>query len=819
MSKGPFRPYTVLSARTLATVLASEDHPEKGLCPYQPVNSQAVSAPERTHKDAKLAQKVKGRSETPPQSPPITTVKHLGPSGDTKSRVSISSTTHVENGHFKTANPEQRQMKSEATIKSSKNFRTDDQSHKGKDPKSFAQCLFDTAAMKCLQLAELPDGYLSWLRWISRVRRNTGHAEDDNLNATVIDDQSPRDANKSATQGLENSKVLLSPSKDRRETVSSSTLEQANGHVDLVLPSPASSDDSTKKLSSSDPEMNTVQGKGFCSSRDGLLGSCTHLENPVQEDASQTMKNKNEHVDDLRPQSLSHFTADNIQALEDTMVQNHADLYEAHRRLRMRGRTDTPLRFSICSREEAESYRNFLAYSAQSMTYVLCDTGALMRSFVHCEIDDSSSKIVRSYALPLMVRCFLQLKVLSFHPSSLFSNLWISAGYVYPDRTFHKAISAAKFRDLSPRCDVAACHIAKIIFAALVASVPECHGRTWSALSKLRAAGQVAPATDDTIVNQKLVRTVLSTGAVFENEMALSVVTKLVRGIAARLFVIKCDEAIKGYNSHYISYLIQYMISESFTMLVADEEAVLPSIEAGKIIMKDNFGASESLERHFKVIIEWLRSVIMKEWDGKPEVRKNGAVSCAMELLLYIQKYCSWFDGEPEIFYTPFLSERLDVMEMPLEWLDFDAAGASTHLLAYPFLFSPSVLVTYFRAINHAAMYKSFESAAMAEHMAQRMTFTDPDSGRGAVRLQDRLRVAQSNYLVLEIRRNDVLTDAMDQLWRRQRRELMRPLKVRMGMEEGEEGVDHGGVQQEFFRVAIAEAMEPKYGMMKPLLQ
>lgn len=41
----------------------------------------------------------------------------------------------------------------------------------------------------------------------------------------------------------------------------------------------------------------------------------------------------------------------------------------------------------------------------------------------------------------------------------------------------------------------------------------------------------------------------------------------------------------------------------------------------------------------------------------------------------------------------------------------------------------------------------------------------------------------------------------------------MRPFKVRLGEELGEEGLDLGGVQQEFFRLAIAEALDPKYGM------
>jgi len=843
VSKGPFRPYTVLSARTLANFLASEDLPENGLCPHQPVNFQAVSGPEPLHKDRKLAQKVKRKSGNLPRSPTSSLVNYAFSSGDTESPVSISNIIHVGTRHIKTASSEQRQEKSEATMDNSEKHRMGDQSHREKDPKSFTQRLFDTVAMNCLQLAEVPDGYLSWMRRISRVRRISNYAEDDKLNATSIDNQSHHDTKKTERQGSVNPQALLSSTEKSEEIAHVSTPDQAAVHLDPALSGPTPSDAQTKH-SSYNPEFGTALSKARRSSHDGAMGSLPYPERSAHRDALQskddipvaelmiaepffqhkkrntlpTTSDKNENIEDPQPQSLSHFTVDNIQALEDTIVQNHSDLYEAHRRLRMRGRTDTPLRSSTCSRDEAESYQRFLAYSAQSMTYVLSNPEALLQSLVHCEIGDKSSKIVRSYALPLMVRSFRQLRAFSFHPSSTFPSLWVSAGYVYPDRSSRKTNLAAKTGTLSLRYDVEACHITKTIFAALVALVPECPGRAWSALSKLRATGQDAPLTDDSIVDRKLVRTVLNTGAVFENEMALSVVTRLVRAIAARQFDIKFEKGSGEYSLNYIAYIIRYLVSESFKVLVADNEAPLPSIKAGQLQMEDDFQVSKDLVRPFEVITEWLRSVIMKEWDGKPQVRKNGAVGCALELLLYIKDYCSWFDSEPEIFYTPFLSERLNVMEMPPEWLNFDADGSSVHLLAYPFLFPQSVLVTYFRAINHAAMYKAFESAAMAEHLARKMTFTDPHSGRGAIRLQNRLRIAQSNYLVLEISRQDVLTDAMNQLWRRQKRELMRPLKVRMGMEEGEEGVDHGGVQQEFFRVAIAEAMDLKYGMVIILL-
>lgn len=72
--------------------------------------------------------------------------------------------------------------------------------------------------------------------------------------------------------------------------------------------------------------------------------------------------------------------------------------------------------------------------------------------------------------------------------------------------------------------------------------------------------------------------------------------------------------------------------------------------------------------------------------------------------------------------------------------------------------------------------------------------------------LDRRLKVAQEHYLVVKVGRESVLTDALDQLWQRERRELFRPLRVKMGLEEGEIGHDLGGVQVEFFNLMCREA-------------
>lgn len=109
-------------------------------------------------------------------------------------------------------------------------------------------------------------------------------------------------------------------------------------------------------------------------------------------------------------------------------------------------------------------------------------------------------------------------------------------------------------------------------------------------------------------------------------------------------------------------------------------------------------------------------------------------------------------------------------------------------------------------------MYQAYEDTHVASRVLGLTSFPDPETNRGEIRLMNRMGSLLKNYFVIDVRRKHVLFDAMEQLWRREERELSRPLKVRMGMDEGEEGIDHGGVQQEFFRLAIAEAFNPDYG-------
>ncbi|KAH9092426.1 hypothetical protein LEN26_018391 [Aphanomyces euteiches] len=65
-------------------------------------------------------------------------------------------------------------------------------------------------------------------------------------------------------------------------------------------------------------------------------------------------------------------------------------------------------------------------------------------------------------------------------------------------------------------------------------------------------------------------------------------------------------------------------------------------------------------------------------------------------------------------------------------------------------------------------------------------------------------------YLVLRVRREFVIPDALQQLVQVSSEQLKKPLKVKF---IGEEGVDEGGVKKEFFQIIIRELLDPSYAM------
>ncbi|KAK7526361.1 uncharacterized protein IWZ02DRAFT_217709 [Phyllosticta citriasiana] len=210
----------------------------------------------------------------------------------------------------------------------------------------------------------------------------------------------------------------------------------------------------------------------------------------------------------------------------------------------------------------------------------------------------------------------------------------------------------------------------------------------------------------------------------------------------------------------------------------------------------------------------WLEEILVKTWRGEHEIKRWDAFGSAAECLLAISTYYGP-SLEPEFsaaIETSRFKPDLDLVEVIASYCDRRDDPNVRHILEYTFFFPDDTLLTCFRALNFITMSRHFTTAGNNYHIQERFRrhFLNSNWQRY---LDEHYAVASSRYLTLDVRRSHVLEDTLNQLWGLERRQLMLPLKVRMGKDEGEQGVDQGGVAQEFFRVALAEAFNPDNGM------
>ncbi|KAJ6256235.1 Ubiquitin-protein ligase [Drechslerella dactyloides] len=245
--------------------------------------------------------------------------------------------------------------------------------------------------------------------------------------------------------------------------------------------------------------------------------------------------------------------------------------------------------------------------------------------------------------------------------------------------------------------------------------------------------------------------------------------------------------------------------------------------------------------------LEWMRAMMLREWDGSERPRTGGVVDASIQFLRFLCE-CSSNPGfrrvlirstidddhealglEESYFHNQVLADRLEYKDMPVKWYlrkpknanpdspDGPAARRSLeppHLLNAAFLLPPAALVKFFRSINFYRMSAAYDDAlAMYRFVNQMADVTRLDLYKSWLRnyIMASYDIAMTVYLLIEVHRTSVVKDTLDQLVGRELRECLRPLKVRF-LDVGEEGVDHGGVQQEYFRLLWEEVTRGEYG-------
>jgi hypothetical protein len=364
-------------------------------------------------------------------------------------------------------------------------------------------------------------------------------------------------------------------------------------------------------------------------------------------------------------------------------------------------------------------------------------------------------------------------------------------------------------------------NLASIMLNALVAMVPYTGLEALSRTSHYRAKGmssttkqELTLVADRYALSDDMAAYMLVANDIYSDELAIRFARRLFAAIAAR----NAMDDIQPSRPQ-----IGQGRPDGMTFVEAAVTAALYDVERPCMAgLCDGLGfaaAMVSEKRTSLVLMNWCRQIMFQEWNGTPEVSSDGPFAAALAVMAVLWNKRESSGVVSDEFLTPYFADRMDLVDIPVSWASLPDAHQyrkKLHLLDYPFLFDSETLVTYFRAINFSRMNGAFDAARTMYKRADNLS-----SPSGLMRTSTQrehlmhglLQVATSAFLVIRCRRSHALVDAFNQLWHREERELLRPLKIKLGEERGEAGSDSGGVQQEFFRLAIAEALNADYGL------
>ncbi|XP_016124859.1 probable E3 ubiquitin-protein ligase HERC3 [Sinocyclocheilus grahami] len=154
-------------------------------------------------------------------------------------------------------------------------------------------------------------------------------------------------------------------------------------------------------------------------------------------------------------------------------------------------------------------------------------------------------------------------------------------------------------------------------------------------------------------------------------------------------------------------------------------------------------------------------------------------------------------------FYIPDISRLVDIQEDYLKWflrkadikMRYPPVQGSVTLCAYPFILNAQAKTTVLQTDAELQMQMAVSGANL--HNVFMLLTMEP-------------LLARNPFLVLHVRRNLLVSDALRELTVYNDVDLKKPLKV---IFDGEEAVDAGGVTKEFFLLLLKELMDPIYGM------
>jgi len=146
-------------------------------------------------------------------------------------------------------------------------------------------------------------------------------------------------------------------------------------------------------------------------------------------------------------------------------------------------------------------------------------------------------------------------------------------------------------------------------------------------------------------------------------------------------------------------------------------------------------------------------------------------------------------------FTIPQLASKIEIRMDYYKWLSQKNQKSSFAFCDFPFVFDAQAKTVLLQTDQALQMQSAMNQAA-----SQLRSYFDPSS----------VDPHDIQYLILNVNRNNLVQDVINQLHCLNTNDLKKPVKIKF---YGEEAEDAGGVKKEFFLLLIKEILDPKYGM------
>ena len=705
-----------MSARTLATYLASQEHPEKNLCPYitDPTALNSLKPKRTLAHTLKLHEPKLSPDSTPQETSFVGKRKTDGLDGSSTpaTEPATQSTTRWPSGQMVsiTSSGQHGSLDSDKEPQ----ILSDSDVSLSKDSKSFTQNLFDTFAMKSLHSALFT---LAGVSVRSEPDKNNLENPTNDAKAKEVVAQAAgehpislqSDVTTSPLGGSMNKSPVISNSKDDFESrearshpiTSSIELEtaamdrdpiesQVNDTKTPTLPDAAEIQNTgdpnlapgseLDELLQKDDGQWSWQTAGSELDRDLLSSIKANDDDPNTKNLKQTIshgtgRHSSSHVRSANANAMPYLSYTVIDAficwhqLEEKIDQHQ-------RMLTYFGRSENPLVSKRLDSEAEPSGSDATKFLSQSVVYVCSNPKALLRSYLEREQNDRGA-FLKPNRLYNIRRSFNQLADAGVEHSILLSSLWQGIEKIFISKAcFHKERVKAYVQGSdeglrgchgsSELEDIEAAHIAKITFAALNSTLPILSREDFETVFRSRALGLTVPYSVGAPTGPPVhsLARVQETLDGFEDELALSLVTRLCKAIASR----KRGSAILDEHQqkacietsdpeHYFSRydfmkLLAHSIlsDDNLRISIADTKSFASPWRG---ILHCNFNEDVvRVDRNVQevvIIIEWLRTVLLREWNGNVQIPACSSAAGALDMLKTLCKSSGYLPFEESL--------------------------------------------------------------------------------------------------------------------------------------------------------------------------